>query len=163
MNWKRHILIFLVVFAAGAVVIPLLRGPRQGQMQNVPLAPRVDVRIDRWSVKVELADTPELREKGLRGRRALGRGHGMLFVNPERTRPRVEMSDVAMPLSIAFIAEDGTILQVTQTEPMQASVVAAEAPCTYVLQVRRGWFEDRGLKAGIRVELPAELGRRPPD
>ncbi len=163
MDWKRHITVFVVVFAAGAVVISLMRGGRQGQEQNVPMAPTVDVRIDRWSLKVELADAPELREKGLRGRRALGRGYGMLFIYWEPTNPRFEMNDVAMPLSVAFIAEDGTILQITQTEPMQASVVAADVSCNYVLQVRRGWFEDRGLKAGASVKLPAGLRQRLPD
>lgn len=165
MNWRRHIIAFLVIFALGAFVVMRMRActmPAPAR-PGVRRGPFVVVEIDRWTIKAELADTPRKRLEGLQHRQALVPGSGMLFVFDETCVPEFWMKDVSIPLSVAFISSDGTIVSIRQMAPIDEAWVLPPQPCDYALEVRRGWFEDRGVCAGHKVVLPTELPRTPPE
>ena len=159
----RHLVTFLIIFAFAGLIMSRARGCRPPAQQGVrPQDTRVvEVKIQRWYIEAEVADTPELRGKGLASRSGLEPGHGMLFVYPEACQPDFWMKDTTIPLSIAFIREDGTIVQIEKMQPADIRLVSPSEPIKYALEVRQGWFEDRGLKPGVRAELPAEIPHQP--
>ena len=106
---------------------------------------------------VELARTASERSRGLMLREELAEDGGMLFVFPEDTKAGFWMKDTLIPLSIAFIAADGTILDVQEMEPLSEDRHRPPAPYRYALEVNQGWFEEQGFGTGDRVEIPEEV------
>lgn len=96
------------------------------------------------------------KAKGLQGRFSLKPDHGMVFVF-DRTEPLgFYMKDTYIPLSIAFIAEDGRIVNLDEMAPRSESTYWSSGPARYALEMRKGWFTERGIKAGDQVKgLPA--------
>jgi uncharacterized membrane protein (UPF0127 family) len=82
---------------------------------------------------------------------------GMLFVCDERAVQNFWMKDTPVPLSIAFLDDDGMILHIEDMEPQSLESHACEHPVRHVLEVPRGWFDERGIGPGARVEGPAFL------
>lgn len=112
-------------------------------------------------VRVELALTQEERQTGLMHRTKLPDGTGMLFVWNSDQRMSFWMKNTLVPLSIAFIASDGTIREIHDMEPLSESVVRSERYARYALEVPKGWFERVGLEPGDRFELPQDLSAEP--
>jgi len=111
-------------------------------------------------VEAELAITPALREQGLMFRRELPEGRGMLFIFPRPQQLRFWMRNTYVPLSIAFIADDGRILNLEDMQPFDETPrYASSEPCRMALEVPYGWFEMRGIGPGdvVRMSLPADL------
>ena len=103
-------------------------------------------------VDVEVADTEFLRRKGLMHRSSLDDGKGMLFVFPERSILGFWMRNTLIPLSIAFIQDDGTISSIEDMSPHDEKSKMSSTPVRYALEVPQGWFDRNGLKPGSRVE-----------
>ena len=112
-----------------------------------------EIRIGDCSLKVEIADTPDLWEKGLSGRKRLADGQGMLFIFDFQRRYSFWMKDTSIPLSIAFISAEGQILQIEQMAPFDSQPVASHSPVKYALEVNRGFFQENGIQIGMSVDL----------
>jgi uncharacterized membrane protein (UPF0127 family) len=107
-------------------------------------------------VRVEVADNPFERARGLMYRTALGVNRGMLFIYPEEERLSFWMRNTLIPLSIAFIDSERRIVDIQDMKPLDdepPSYVSTD-PAQYALEVNRGFFERRGVQVGDRVELP---------
>ena len=107
-------------------------------------------------VRVEVADDLAEQAKGLMDRTTLGENRGMLFVYPEERELSFWMKNTLIPLSIAFIDSEGRIIDIQDMKPLDdepPSYVSAK-PAQYALEVNQGFFEERGVKVGDRVELP---------
>ncbi len=107
---------------------------------------------------VELAQTAAERSRGLMGREELPDNRGMLFVFPQDTETAFWMRDTLIPLSIAFIAEDGAILDVQDMEALSEELHRPPQPYRYALEVNQGWFQEHGFEMGDRVEIPDSVG-----
>jgi uncharacterized membrane protein (UPF0127 family) len=121
--------------------------------------PRVRLTIGNHSLDVYVARSDDERSLGLMFRREMAAQEGMLFVCDVPAYQSFWMKDTPLPLSIAFIEEDGTILQI---EPMQPETLAphrSERPVRYILEVNQGWFDERGVEEGARLEGPLFMGR----
>ncbi len=103
---------------------------------------------------VELARTAGERSRGLMFREELAEDGGMLFVYVEDTEAGFWMKDTLIPLSIAFIAADGTILDIQDMEPLSVDTHRPPEAYRYGLEVNQGWFREHGLGRGDRVEIP---------
>jgi len=103
---------------------------------------------------VELALTPDQQEKGLMFRKNLGEDEGMLFVFNSDQHLSFWMKNTEIPLSIAYIASDGTIRDIFDLEPRSLAPVPSTRSVRYALEVNRGWFEKAGLREGDRIQLP---------
>ena len=119
----------------------------------------VDIVIGETRVKVEIADTPELRAKGLSNRKRLRAGHGMLFVFEFSRRQSFWMKDTSIPLSIAFISPDGTIRQIEQMTPFDLGQVTSDYPTQYALEVNQGFFQEHNITVGMHVDLTNVTGK----
>ena len=105
---------------------------------------------------VEIADDLPEQTRGLMGRTALGEDRGMLFVYPDEEVLSFWMKNTLIPLSIAFIASDGRIVDLQDMKPLDDDpphYVSAE-PARYALEVNKGYFEKHGIKVGDRADLP---------
>ena len=105
---------------------------------------------------VEIADTDESRAQGLMNRESLPENRGMLFVFERDQRMSFWMKDTSIPLSIAYIASDGTIREIHNMEPYDLAPVRSNRSVRYALEVNRGAFEAAGINEGDRVQIPEQ-------
>ncbi|MCC6354751.1 MAG: DUF192 domain-containing protein [Verrucomicrobiae bacterium] len=121
---------------------------------------RTPLRCGDAVVLVEVADDPAERAQGLMMRREMAEDHGMLFVFDEAGRQSFWMHNTLIPLSIAYLGEGGEVLEIHDMFPLDRSAVASESGAVrYALEVNRGWFQRRGIKAGDRFDMGAVAGR----
>ena len=109
-------------------------------------------------LRVELATTVAEREKGLMGRPALPDTAGMLFAFGGDQILQFWMKDTPVPLSIAFLAADGTIVNIDDMAANTETIHRSAAPARYALEVRKGWFSDRGIVAGAKATFTLPPG-----
>ena len=119
--------------------------------------PRVLLTIDGHEMQVYVARTEEERALGLMHRREMAEDEGMLFICDECAVQKFWMKDTPLPLSIAFLEDDGTILKVADLEPHDLEGESSERPVRYVLEVNQGWFDERGVAPGARITGPVFL------
>lgn len=105
------------------------------------------------ALRVEVPQTREAMLRGLMGRTALDDDTGMLFLFGS-LRSGFWMKDTLIPLSVAFIAQDGTIVDIQDMAPQSLDIHNTNKPYYYGLEVNRGWFARKGVKAGDRVRFP---------
>ncbi|MDP8957157.1 MAG: DUF192 domain-containing protein [Actinomycetota bacterium] len=108
------------------------------------------------TVRVEIADTPEARSRGLMGRARLAPDAGMVFLFDKPTTNRFWMKNTLIPLSIAFWDGTNRILAIRDMVPCREDpcpVYSAGAPYIGAVEVNRGFFRTHGVKVGDRVEL----------
>lgn len=114
---------------------------------------RLVLAVGRAAILAEIAATPEETSKGLSGRTSLNDGEGMLFVMRSSDRHPFWMRGTTVPLSIAFLAEDGTIREIRDLEPLSEQSIRPETPTRLVLETPQGWFGRKGVGVGTRVSI----------
>ena len=147
----------------GTTLLPTAAQPVQAQAAGgVPQTglPVVEIGAGLHRIRAELAATPNTRTIGLMHRRSLGPNQGMLFVFPERAGHCFWMRNTLLPLSIAFIADDGRIVNIADMEPMTENPHCPAEAVRLALEMEQGWFARRGIVAGHRLSLP-EVTARP--
>ncbi|MDB5750419.1 MAG: hypothetical protein JWP65_840 [Ramlibacter sp.] len=125
-------------------------------MSNMNL-PRVQLLAGEHELYAHVARTPEERSLGLMFRRDLPEDEGMLFMCDERAVQKFWMKDTPLPLSIAFLDEDGTIVKLDDMDPHALDGCSSEHPVRWVLEVNQGWFAERAIPAGTRLSGPPFL------
>ena len=125
-------------------------------MSNMNL-PRVQLLAGEHEIYAHVARTPEERALGLMFRRDMPDDEGMLFMCDECAVQKFWMKDTPLPLSIAFIDEDGTIVKIGDMDPHALDGCSSEYPVRWVLEVNQGWFAERGIPEGTRVAGPPFL------
>lgn len=100
---------------------------------------------------VELALSPAQRQQGLMHRTELPDGQGMLFVFDRDQILSFWMMNTLVPLSIAYIASDGRIVEIFDMEPLNLNPVSSSRSVRYALEVPQNWFQRAGLAPGDRV------------
>jgi uncharacterized membrane protein (UPF0127 family) len=114
--------------------------------------PEIRLTIGKQSVTAEVANTETQRATGLMHRRMLPEDRGMLFVFPEVALHAMWMMNTYVPLSVAFLDRDGTIINIEDMQPQTQDTHPAARPARYALEVNQGWFRKRGIKPGDKVE-----------
>ena len=104
-------------------------------------------------ITVEIARTDEERALGLMFRKNLPDGQGMLFVFDRDQQMSFWMKNTVIPLSIAFIASDGHILEIKDMQPNDINSVKSSRSVRYALEVPQGWFSRVNVKAGDVVKI----------
>ena len=116
-----------------------------------------------FQITAEVAQTPEARNQGLMHRRSLPANHGMLFVFDRPERQCFWMKNTPLPLTIAFIASDGRVVNFADMQPFSETPHCSAAPVMFALEMEQGWFARRGVLAGDVITggpiRPASDGR----
>ena len=109
------------------------------------------VRVGPHALKVEVVSTDADRARGLMHRKSLGRDAGMLFIFDEPAYHSMWMQNTLIPLSVAFIDTQGTILNILDMEPQTLDAHVSAGPSIYAIEVNKGWFAEKKVKAGDKV------------
>ena len=105
-------------------------------------------------VKAEIAQTQEERNQGLMYRKKLPDGEGMLFIFERDEVLSFWMKNTLIPLSIAFIASDGRIIDIKDMYPHDENSVFSSRSVRYALEVPQGWFSRAGIQSGDVIKIP---------
>lgn len=104
-------------------------------------------------LNAEIADDPEERQIGLMFRESLGEDFGMIFIWPQDTNSGFWMQNTLIPLTIAFVRADGTIIAFEDMEPETTELHTSPEPFRYAVEANQHWFEDNKVKVGDKVDL----------
>ena len=102
-------------------------------------------------LQVMVAQTPEQLSTGLMFRKTMGTNDGMLFVFDEPSQQCFWMKNTLLPLSIAFLGDDGTVVNIDDMKPQTLDGHCSKKAVRYVLEMNQGWFAKRGIKAGSKI------------
>src|SRR3954467_4204541 len=102
----------------------------------------------RTELEVEIADNDAERARGLMERTALAENAGMLFVFDREKRLSFWMKNTLIPLSVAYIASDGRIVDIQDMQPHDETPHPSAGPARYALEVNQGFFGDHGIGVG---------------
>ncbi len=136
--------------------------PSMGWSQDTPQLhlPRITLSAGMHLINAQLATTPEQRSIGLMFRKEMPTSEGMLFVFEQPSSQCFWMKNTLLPLTAAFVADDGTIVNLADMKPQTLQSHCSARPVRYVLEMNQGWFAKRGIKAGSKLGgQPFELRR----
>jgi hypothetical protein len=114
----------------------------------------ITLTINGHTLEVEVARTPEERREGLKHRKNMDADHGMLFVFERDRKLSFWMKETYIPLTIAYIAKDGTIKEIHRMEPLSTRQVESNHSVRYALEVNQGLFEQWGIGEGDTITFP---------
>ena len=103
----------------------------------------------------QVAGTPEQRATGLMMRKEMPTSEGMLFVFEQAGVQCFWMRNTILPLTAAFVADDGTIVNLEDMKPMSDDSHCSKKPVRFVLEMNQGWFAKRNIQAGFKLSGPA--------
>ena len=141
-----------LLLAAGSVVVA--QDAPQLNLERVKLAAGMH-RID-----AQVAATPEQRQTGLMHRKEMAQHEGMIFVFEQPAKQCFWMKNTLLPLSAAFISDDGTIVNIEDMKPLVLDAHCSTQPVRYVLEMNKGWFAKKGIKAGSKLQGPPFQAQR---
>ena len=102
-------------------------------------------------IEAEVAYTDPDRQQGLMNRRSMASNQGMLFVFPFTARHCMWMKNTLLPLSVAFLDDQGRIINIRDMQPQTENSHCADKDARFALEMNQGWFAQRGLKAGLTL------------
>lgn len=102
-------------------------------------------------ITAEVAATPQSQMIGLMMRERLAPNRGMVFVFEDKSQHCFWMRNTLVPLSIAFIDDDGTIVNIADMAPKSEASTCPLRPVRYALEMEQGWFAKRGVTAGKKI------------
>ncbi|MEY3673556.1 MAG: hypothetical protein RJB47_264 [Pseudomonadota bacterium] len=116
--------------------------------------PRVILQAGMFQIEAQVASTPAQREIGLMFRQDMATHEGMLFVFEQPQKQCFWMKNTLLPLTAAFVEEDGTIVNLADMKPQSTESHCSDKPVRFVLEMNQGWFAKRGLKKGFKLKGP---------
>ena len=134
-----------LLFALCFTGLALAQETPQTQLQRITLSAGIQ------QMDIQLALTPEQHQIGLMYRTDMPQGEGMLFVFPNPSKQCFWMKNTLLPLTAAFVADDGSIVNLEDMKPQTTDSHCSLKPVRYVLEMNQGWFAKKGLKAGSKL------------
>lgn len=137
--------------ALGACVLALWATASTAQDGPQLALQRVELTAGMHRIDAQVAQTPQQRQTGLMHRRDMPAQEGMLFVFEQPGVQCFWMKNTLLPLTAAFVADDGTIVNLADMKPQTTDSHCSEKPVRYVLEMNQGWFGKKGIKAGFKL------------
>lgn len=113
--------------------------------------PTVQLTAGAHLITAEVAATEPARARGLMFRERLAPNHGMLFVFEAAAPHCMWMRNTPLALSVAFLADDGRIVNIEDMQPLTETAHCAARPVRFALEMERGWFAKRGIGPGAKL------------
>jgi uncharacterized membrane protein (UPF0127 family) len=152
-NWRHFLGVTLITLAAQCLC-PCAAMAQNGAQLDLP---RIVLSAGIHQIDVQLALTAEQKQIGLMHRKEMPLHEGMLFVFDAASTQCFWMKNTLIPLTAAFVADDGSIVNLADMKPQTTQSHCSTKPVRYVLEMNQGWFAKKGIKAGFK------LGGRPFD
>src|SRR5215831_18730344 len=147
---KFLVLVLAVACGTGGAGTPASCPQGQGTVSFSPQA-RLDVQV---------AADDASREKGLMGVTDLPENHGMAFRWDSPTDATFWMKDTLIPLSIAFVDQDGKVVTIKEMTPCTAdpcTTYAADGSYTMAIEANANWFEDHDVAVGDLATFTGQM------
>jgi hypothetical protein len=141
----RHGLLALILLCTAAA---------KAQTEAQPKLQTINLQAGMHVIRAEVALTPAQRATGMMFRREMGASEGMLFAFSHAAPQCFWMRNTVLPLTIAFIDDDGTIVDLADMQPLDERNHCSSRPVRYALEMNQGWFSKRGIKPGFRLKGP---------
>jgi uncharacterized membrane protein (UPF0127 family) len=139
------------LLAVVALISPVWGGAQEVPQMNLQ---RVKLSTGMHLIDAQVASTPEQRQIGLMQRKEMPQHEGMVFVFEQASQQCFWMKNTLLPLTAAFVADDGTIVNLADMKPETTASHCSTQPVRYVLEMNKGWFEKKGIKAGYKLSGP---------
>lgn len=121
---------------------------QQGPQLNLE---RIKISAGMHLITAQVALTPEQRQIGLMLRKEMPLQEGMVFVFEQPSQQCFWMKNTPLPLSAAFVADDGRIVNLVDMKAQTLDAHCSQEPVRYVLEMNQGWFAKKGIKAGNKL------------
>ncbi len=156
---KLRFLILSAAFVLGGSSALTAQGTGQPQV-----LPEKDLHIGKAVLHTEIASTGREREIGLMYVVKMPDNNGMIFLMPTVGPAGFWMKNTLIPLSIAFIDRNGTILELHDMKAEDETPIRSESDqVAYALEANLHWFSLNGIKPGDKLDpAPATLGKPQP-
>lgn len=139
-----HVGLVACALAVSAGVASAQEGP-QMDLQ------RIELNAGMHRIDAQVAATPQERQTGLMHRKEMPQHEGMLFVFEQPAQQCFWMKNTLLPLTAAFVADDGTIVNLADMKPQTLDSHCSTKPVRYVLEMNQGWFAKKNIKAGAKL------------
>ena len=116
--------------------------------------PRTTLSAGMHQIDAQVALQPNQRQIGLMFRKEMPASEGMLFVFEQAGKQCFWMKNTLIPLTAAFVADDGTIVNLADMKPQVTDSHCSKKPVRYVLEMNVGWFAKKGIKPGSKLAGP---------
>jgi uncharacterized protein len=126
--------------------------PSQAQDTPQPKLPTVLISAGMHQIQAEVAQSSQQQMTGMMWRTQMGTHEGMLFVNPTAETRCFWMRNTLLPLAIAFIADDGTIVNIAEMQARSEKSHCSSQPVRFALEMNQGWFDKRGIRPGFKLK-----------
>jgi uncharacterized membrane protein (UPF0127 family) len=120
-------------------------------MAQAPTIELIELTANFHRIEAEVAANQESRMQGLMHRKSMAPNRGMLFVFPRAERYCMWMRNTLLPLSVAFLDDQGKILNIEDMQPETEDNHCASAPARFALEMNLGWFAQKGIASGQRL------------
>lgn len=120
--------------------------------QSARKFPVMPLNIGIHLIQAEVAATPSQREQGLMFREKMGPNEGMVFLFVEPVGVCMWMKNTLIPLSVAFLDEEGKIVNIEDMAPQTTASHCAKKNVKYALEMNQGWFKQKNIKPGMQIE-----------
>lgn len=141
---------FIALFALSLSLVMSFALPVQAQEPQLDLR-RVKLTAGMYQINTQLAVTPQQREIGLMFRKEMPQAEGMLFIFEQPATQCFWMKNTILPLTAAFVADDGRIVNLVDMKPQTEDSHCSDEPVRYVLEMNQGWFAKKNLKRGTKL------------
>jgi uncharacterized membrane protein (UPF0127 family) len=125
--------------------------PALAQQQPQTDLPRTQLSVGLYKIDAQIAQTPQQREIGLMFRKEMPQAEGMIFVFEQPATQCFWMRNTILPLTAAFVADDGRIVNLVDMQPMTENSHCSLEPVRYVLEMNQGWFAKKNIKKGAKL------------
>ncbi|MEO7852295.1 MAG: DUF192 domain-containing protein [Rubrivivax sp.] len=140
--------LFASLLAASMISI----GAADAQTAAQPRLDTIVITAGMQNIRAEVAQTGMQMQTGMMFRREMGTHEGMLFAYDSPAVRCFWMKNTLLPLSIAFIADDGSIVNIADMQPQSEQSHCSASPVRYALEMNQGWFAKRNIKAGFKLK-----------
>lgn len=125
----------------------------QQQIQPQPQTDlaRTQLSVGLYKIDAQVAQSPREREIGLMFRKTMPQAEGMIFVFEQPATQCFWMRNTLLPLTAAFVADDGRIVNLVDMQPMTENSHCSLEPVRYVLEMNQGWFAKKNIKKGAKL------------
>jgi uncharacterized protein len=137
--------------ACAMLLLSLAAACAGAQSDPQPKLATVPLNAGMYVITAEVARTDDQRQMGLMLRKTMAAHEGMLFVFDDPAVHCFWMRNTLLPLSIAFIADDGRIVDIIDMKPRSEESNCPSQPVRFALEMNKGWFAQRAIKPGFKL------------
>lgn len=152
---KQNILLHLrALFACVMALLALIFAPPLAAQEPQSDLPRTVIQAGMFQIDAQIASSPQQRQIGLMFRKDMPTHEGMLFIFEEPQKLCFWMKNTLLPLSAAFLDDEGAIVNLVEMQPQTTDSHCSEKPVRYVLEMNQGWFAKKKIGKGYKLKSP---------